>query len=114
MKTKKWGELRDKMSPESRQRVDARVAEAMKEMPLHRLREARRLTQKQIAEAMNMDQGRVSRMERRADVYVSTLRNFVDAMGGRLELVARFPDGRVLITHLGEADDATALVTEQI
>ena len=111
MKTKKWSELRDKMSPDSRERVDKRIAEAVKEMPLHRLREARRLTQKQIAEAMNLDQGRVSRMERRADVYVSTLRNFIGAMGGHLELIARFPDGMVVISHLGESDDA-AVVTE--
>jgi hypothetical protein len=53
------------------------------------------------------------RVEMRADVYVSTLRNFVGALGGELELVAKFPDGRVVISHLGDADDA-AVVTEPV
>jgi transcriptional regulator with XRE-family HTH domain len=113
VKTKKWSELWEKMPAEARERVEARVAEEMRMMPLHRLREARRLTQKQLAESMKIDQGRVSRLERRADVYVSTLRNFVGALGGELELVAKFPDGRVLISHLGDADDA-AVVTDSV
>lgn len=99
---KKWSELRAKIPAERRQVTDERVAAALKTMPLHRLREARRLTQKQIAEAMQIDQSRVSKIERRTDVYVSTLRNFVSAMGGELELVARFPDGRVVISSLSD------------
>jgi transcriptional regulator with XRE-family HTH domain len=87
---------------ERREEIDRQVAQAMKEMPLHRLREARRLTQKQLAEGMRIDQSRVSKIEKRADLYVSTLRNFIGAMGGQLELFARFPDGRVKIAQLGE------------
>lgn len=99
---KKWTELRGKIPVARRQATDERVAVALKDMPLHRLREARRLTQKQIAEAMRIDQSRVSKIERRADVYVSTLRNFVSALGGELELVASFPDGRVKISSLSD------------
>ena len=101
---KKWSELRSGIPAERRQATDCKVAAALKEMPLHRLREARRLTQKQIAEAMHIDQSRVSKIERRTDVYVSTLRNFISAMGGELELVARFPDGRVKIASFSDGD----------
>jgi transcriptional regulator with XRE-family HTH domain len=94
--------LRDKIPAERREITDKRVALALKEMPLHRLREARRLTQKQLAEAMQIDPSRVSKIERHSDVYVSTLRNFVSALGGELELVARFPDGMVRISRLSD------------
>jgi transcriptional regulator with XRE-family HTH domain len=87
-----------------REATDRRVAEAVKEMPLHRLRQARRLTQKQIAEVMRIDQSRVSKIERRTDVYVSTLRNFVSALGGELEMVARFPDGSVKISSFSDGE----------
>ena len=98
---KKWSELTSKMDPERSARVQARVRKVLKEMPLHKLRAARELTQKQMAATMQIDQGAVSRMERRTDLYVSTLRNFVEAMGGELEIVARFPDGFVKITDIG-------------
>ena len=101
---KKWSELRSQIPRDRRRATDVKVAQAIKEMPLHRLREARRLTQKQIAEAMRIDQSRVSKIERRTDVYVSTLRNFVSAMGGELELVAHFPDGRVKISSFSDAE----------
>lgn len=99
---KTWNELRGNIPAERRQATDERVSAALEEMPLHRLREARRLTQKQLAEAMRIDQSRVSKIERRTDAYVSTLRNFVSALGGELELVARFPDGRVKISSLSD------------
>ena len=85
---KNWNELRSRIPAERRQATDRKVAQAVKDIPLHRLREARRLTQKQLAEAMHIDQSRVSKIERRTDVYVSTLKNFVAALGGELELVA--------------------------
>lgn len=85
---------------------DPRRHAALREMPLHRLREARKLAQKQIAEAMHIDQSRVSKIERRTDVYVSTLRNFVTALGGELELVARFPDGQVKISSFSDGEFA--------
>jgi transcriptional regulator with XRE-family HTH domain len=68
-------------------------------MPWHELRAARRLTQQQLAETLGLTQAAVSQMENRTDLYLSTLQNFIEAMGGRLELYAVFPDGRVKLTQ---------------
>jgi DNA-binding Xre family transcriptional regulator len=99
---KKWETLRSK-DPDRRARIDARVAAALKEMPLHELRRARDLTQQQLAEAMGMNQGNISKLERRTDMYVSTLRTVVEAMGGTLEIIASFPDGDVRIQQFRTA-----------
>jgi DNA-binding transcriptional regulator YiaG len=101
---KKFSELRGKMSKERRARVEARVQAALEEMPLHELRRARDLTQMTLAKAMGTSQGEVSKIEQRTDVYVSTLRSYLEAMGGELEIVARFPDGAVKISQFGELD----------
>ena len=67
----------------------------MKETPLHELRAARQLTQQQLARTLDMTQAAISQLEQRTDMYLSTLENFVEAMGGRLEIYAVFPDGKV-------------------
>jgi len=97
-KLTKWSELEAKMSPEARAEVQRRVREEMKQMPLHELRAARRLTQQQLARTLDMTQAAVSQMEKRTDMYLSTLENFVEAMGGRLEMYAVFPDGAVKLS----------------
>jgi DNA-binding XRE family transcriptional regulator len=66
-------------------------------MTLHQLREARSLTQVNLAKVLQINQGAVSKMEKRADMYVSTLRNFIQAMGGQLQVKAIFPEGEVQI-----------------
>jgi len=83
------------MSPEARAEVRRRAQELTKEMPLHELRAARRLTQQQLAKTLDMTQAAVSQLEQRTDMYLSTLGNFVEAMGGHLEMYAVFPDGKV-------------------
>ena len=94
-KTTKFSELRAHMSPGARAEAP-RLADAdFKEMPLHELRAARHLTQQQLAKSLDMTQAAVSQLEQRTDVYLSTLENFVEAMGGRLEMYAVFPDGKV-------------------
>ena len=98
-KTRKFRELYDKMSPQARRDVDERVRGSLQEMPWHELRAARRLTQQQLAETLGLTQAAVSQMENRTDLYLSTLQNFIEAMGGRLELYAVFPDGRVKLTQ---------------
>ncbi len=103
---RKFAELRAGMSADRRARVAARTTTALKEMPLHELRRARELTQTALAEAMGTSQGEVSKIEQRADLYVSTLRKYLEAMGGELEIVARFPDGSVKIMRFGELQDA--------
>jgi DNA-binding Xre family transcriptional regulator len=94
-KLTKWSELESKMSPAARTEVRRRVQEELKKMPLHELRAARRLTQQQLAKTLDMTQAAVSQLEKRTDIYLSTLENFVEAMGGTLEMYAVFPDGRV-------------------
>jgi DNA-binding Xre family transcriptional regulator len=90
-----WSELVSKVSPAARTEVRRRVQEELKKIPLHELRAARRLTQQQLAQTLNMTQAAVSQLEQRTDIYLSTLENFVEAMGGRLEIYAVFPEGRV-------------------
>jgi len=109
-------ELRAKMDPESRARVEQRVQEALKAMPLEGLREARELTQTQLAQILRVSQGAVSKVERRADMYISTLRSYVRAIGGDLQIRAVFPEGDVLIDQFqgldcGTAEPATASPT---
>jgi DNA-binding XRE family transcriptional regulator len=95
-------ELEAKMSPERRARVAARVKEELRKMPLHQLRNAREMTQTRLAEVLEMDQGNISKLEKRTDMYLSTLRSYVEAMGGTLEIRAVFPDGDVKIDLLNK------------
>ncbi|NOT58681.1 MAG: XRE family transcriptional regulator [Acidobacteria bacterium] len=96
---KKFQTLLEKMPPESQARVIARSNELLEEIALQELRKVLNLTQEQVAEAMQMNQGVVSKMEHQNDIYVSTLRKFVTAMGGQLKLVASFPDRDVVINQ---------------
>src|SRR5271167_591779 len=100
--TRNFEELRARMSPEGRARVAARVKEEMALIPLHRFREARLMTQTRLAELLEMDQGNISKLEQRTDMYLSTLRSYVEAMGGALEIRAVFPDGVVKIDLLNK------------
>ena len=68
-------------------------------MPLHELRRARELTQRDMARILKVNQPAVSKLEQRADVYVSSLRSYIEAVGGKLKIVADFPDGEVAITN---------------
>jgi len=92
-------ELQTKMSPERRARVEDRVRKAVQEMALDELRSARQLTQSELADVLRVDQGSISKLERRTDMYISTLRRYVEAMGGSLQIRAVFPEGEVQITQ---------------
>ena len=98
-----FNELREQMTPEQKAKADEYFAEMVAELPLNELRRARALTQESVAERLGSKQGSVSKLERRADMYLSTLRRYIEAMGGELEIVARFPEGSVRITRLAEA-----------
>ena len=105
---KNFKALRDKMSPERRAANEARTLEMLAEMPLNDLRKARRLTQETLAATMDRSQGEVSQLERRTDCYISTLRSYVEAMGGELDIVARFRDGSsVKISQFSELKTGT-------
>jgi hypothetical protein len=99
---KKFSELRAKMSSEHRERAAQRTKAMLAELPLQEVRHARALTQATLAETMECGQDEISKLERRADMLVSTLRRYIEAMGGRLEIVATFPDGEVRLSNLGE------------
>jgi predicted XRE-type DNA-binding protein len=101
-----YKELQAKMSPESRARAKAMAREMMAEMPLNELRQARGLSQKMLAEVLHVQQPAIAKLEKRTDMYISTLRSHIEAMGGQLEVVARFPDGSVRINTF--SDLATA------
>jgi DNA-binding XRE family transcriptional regulator len=82
-----------KLPPARRRKVEARAAELIaEEMTLRELRKARRLTQARMAKTLGVTQDSISRLEKRSDLLLSTLRKTVRAMGGELSLVAQFPD----------------------
>ena len=90
-------------SPEERTKVAARTAELIEEeLTLRDLRQARHLTQERMAELMGVEQESVSRLERRADLLLSTLSGYVAAMGGKLRLVAEFPDRHPVTVALAD------------
>ena len=89
--------LKNKLSHESQARVKKRVKDLLREMPLAELRQARQMTQEQIAHTLKIKQASVSKMEGQTDMYISTMRKYVEAMGGELEIVAKFADGNVKI-----------------
>ena len=87
------------MAPESRARSEATAERLIQEMALGELRAARALTQEHLSTLLGVQQSAISKLERRADMYVSTLRHVIEAMGGRLEIRAVFPEGDVRITQ---------------
>lgn len=96
--------LRERMTPEAREQAEQKAKALLAEMPLQELRQARALSQEQLADLLQVKQASISKLERRTDMYISTLRSFIQAMGGELEIVARFPDGVVRITQFEGLD----------
>ncbi|MBU0456414.1 MAG: helix-turn-helix domain-containing protein [Gammaproteobacteria bacterium] len=94
--------LRTRMSKKAQKRAKEKTKKFLAEMPLQELRQALRMSQERLAELLNTKQANVSRIERRTDMYISTLRNYVEAMGGELDIVAKFPDGQVRINQFRE------------
>src|ERR1035437_5445195 len=104
-------ELQAKMDPASRAENMQSVREELQRMALDELRNAKKLTQADLAEMLDVPQSSVSRIEQRADMYLSTLRNYVHAMGGVLQIQAVFPDGgTVAISRLGDYEERSYVV----
>ena len=99
---KKFRDLIADWSPERIARVEAEAAAMLREMRLDELRRARLKTQQDMAAALRTSQASVSKLERRTDMYLSTLRRYVQAMGGELEIIARFPEGPVRLEQFSE------------
>ena len=98
----KWRDIRRTLPDESEARIKARVAEELEKLPLAEMRKARLMTQNRLAELLQVNQGAISKLEKRSDMYLSTLRSYVEAMGGQLEIRAVFPNGEVVLEHLSE------------
>ena len=103
----KFSGLVAKMPPERQARV-ARLTEDLRdEMDLAQLRAARKLSQAALGEILHVEQPAIAKIEKRADMYVSTLRRFIEAMGGELEITARFAGHTVKIANFGGLDEAS-------
>jgi hypothetical protein len=87
-----WNDLKHKSSPEVRAKLKREAHDELERIGFGKLRQARQQTQVAIAERLKIPQGAVSRMEKRSDLLLSTLREYVGALGGKLELRAVFPD----------------------
>lgn len=100
-------ELYSNMKPEAQERVKARSGELLRSMALADLRRAQAQTQQQLAESLNVNQAWISRVERQTDMYISTLRGYVEALGGKLEISARFDNCVVRLDHFAELEPLT-------
>lgn len=92
-------------APARKARVADKAAALETALALHDLRKARAVSQEALAKKLAVGQPAVAKLERRADMYVSNLRRYVEALGGTLEITARFPEGAVTIADVGTADD---------
>jgi len=99
MTNKSFRDLYKAMSPQAREEVETEVQQALAEMPIQEFRQARKLSQEQFANLLQINPASVLKLERRTDMYIGLLRSHIEAMGGALEIVAHFPDGEVRINQ---------------
>ena len=102
---KKFRDLRKKMSAEAQARAHEKTLAMLAKLPLAELRQARYLSQKQLAAVLDVKQPAVAKLEKKTDMYISTLRRFIEAMGGQLVIKAHFPDGEVTISQFEELNE---------
>jgi DNA-binding XRE family transcriptional regulator len=108
---KNFKELQEKMPREVRLRSEALAEKMISEMGLTELRAAMDMTQESLANALHVKQASISKMERRSDMYISTLSKIIEAMGGELQIVAKMPNGNVKIrqfTQIRQDESETA------
>ncbi len=104
--TKPYSILRKKMSKKSQEASAAKTDKMFKEMmALKELRNALHLSQKKLAESLSVDQANISQIENRTDMFISTLRGYIAAMGGELDIIARFPQGEVHINLFEDIEE---------
>jgi DNA-binding XRE family transcriptional regulator len=102
MPTRKFRELVKAMPAARQRRIASGVRQSLMSMPLGEIRKARQMTQAKLADALGVNQGEVSKIEHRTDIYLSTLAEYVEALGGKLEIRAVFPDREMQITQFEE------------
>ena len=108
---RKFKELRNNMSVDAQRQARARAEDLLREMPLQELRRARQLSQEQLAQVLAIKQASVSKLERRTDMYIQTLRSYVEALGGKLEITAHFPEGDIRINQFEDLNETDARQT---
>lgn len=97
--TRSYKELRNAMSSTAQAKARLKAKGMIKEMILYELRQARHLSQEKLAELLQTKQSNISKIEHRTDMYISTLRGYIEAMGGELEIMARFPEVSIKINQ---------------
>lgn len=95
-----FSKLRDSMPERSQERIKKKLKQLRQEMALSEVRKAMSLTQTDLAEVLHIKQAALARLENRTDMYISSLRKYITALGGELDIVARFPEGDVHIQNL--------------
>ena len=99
MSTRNFRQLIEAMPPARQQKIEKRFQESLADMPLDALRKAREMTQLQLGEVLGVHQSEISKIEHRTDICVSTLVEYVEALGGHLEIRAVFPDRQIRISQ---------------
>ena len=94
---KSFNILKKKLSAPAQKQAKQLTEAIIAELPLQELRQAKKQSQSQLAAVLHVKQANISRIEKRTDMYLSTLRNYIEAMGGALDIIARFPDGQIRI-----------------
>ena len=103
----KWHKLMQRMGPKRRARVEGRARRTLASMPLPEIRQAIGKTQIELAAKLGQGQGSISKIENAADLYLTTLRKYIRALGGEPLLKATFPGGReIVIDHPADLDAA--------
>ena len=105
---KSFKTLTSEFTPERRKNVEDAKAHLREEMTLGELRQARRLTQETMGETLHVGQPSIAKIEKRTDMYVGNLRRFIKAMGGELDIIARFPEGSVKIGNFADLEATPA------
>jgi transcriptional regulator len=96
---KPFNQLKNKMSARARNKANRKLRSMLAEMALRELRKEKGVSQEMLAFSLDTRQANISRLERRTDMHISTLRNYVEAMGGTLQIIAQFPEGDIQINQ---------------
>ena len=107
--SKPFKKLLEDISPERKERIRIKKELLKQEMALRELRQALELTQEELANNLNMNQAAISKFEKQSDIYISTLRRILSAMGADLKIVAHFSEGDVVINQFNELRDNAPL-----
>jgi hypothetical protein len=100
--TKKISGHRAKITPTSQVRAEDRSKQLLEEMASHKLHEARLLAKNELAEKLHVQYPTIAKLEKRADIYLSTLRSHIESMDGQLEIIARFPEISIRINNFSD------------